>query len=41
MRATQAADITVPWFQPCYARHRFVAIYISILLRNNSRYFGN
>jgi len=26
---------------PCYAHHRFVATYLSILLRNNCRYFGN
>jgi len=27
--------------QPCYAHHRFVATYLSILLHNNDRYFRN
>ena len=26
---------------PSYRHHRFVATYLSILLRNNGRYFGN
>jgi len=30
-----------PWFQPFYAHHRFVATYLSILLRNNGLYFRN
>jgi len=40
MKATQPILLGL-WLQPRYARHRFVATYISILLHNNGRYFGN
>jgi len=32
MRATQPI-LLAPWLQPCYAHHRFVATYLSTLLR--------
>jgi len=40
MRATLPL-LLAPWFQPCYAHHRVASIYLSTLLRNNGRYFGN
>jgi len=38
MRATQPILLAL-WLQRCYAHHRFVATYLSILLRDNGHYF--
>jgi len=40
MRATHPI-LLAPWLQPWHAHHRFVATYLSILMRNNGRYIGN
>ena len=40
MRATEPM-LLAPWLQPCYAHHRFVATYLSILLRDIGHYFRN